>query len=158
MGFILFLNFCGNALIGLAYISGGKGIHGAISSFLGAVQAIINYAFEARGKKLPIWLVIIYALGFVGVNVWVGELSWGTVLAILACMCSVMSLVQKSGGKYRFWALGNNGIWSIYDILSQAYGGLIIHLVLFICTVTGIILYDRKSADKEESKDCEKTA
>ena len=150
MGLILFLNFCGNALIGAAYLMGGKGVNGAISSFLGAVQAIVNYLFTSRGKSLPRWLIAVYALAFVGVNLWVGKASWLSVIAIGACLCCVVSLVQNSGKKYRFWALCNNGVWCTYDICLRAYGSLLIHFALFCVTATGMILHDWKKKGEEK--------
>lgn len=144
MGLILFLNFCGNVLIGLAYLLGGNGINGAISSFLGGAQAIIIYLFEKREKDLPKWLIVIFIVSFIGVNLWVGQISWFTLLAVAACMCSVLQLIQKSGKTYRIWAMGNCLIWSIYDICTQSYGGLIIHLTLMAFNVVGMIWHDRK--------------
>ena len=153
MGLILALNCCGNALIGVAYVMGGNGINGAISSFLGTAQAVVNYVFAARDKKLPVWLIVVYAAAFVGVNLWVGGLSWNTAIAIIACLCSVMSLVQNTGRTYRFWALGNNGSWCVYDAVSKTYGGLIIHAALTLLVLIGILLYGRKKEDGDESSE-----
>ena len=144
MGIILFLNFCGNALIGFAYLTNGNGINGAISSFLGAFPALINYFFAVREKKLPIWLMITYAVVFAVMNVWVGGIAWATALAIVACLCSVMAIAQSSGKQYRIWALCNSGFWGLYDILMHTYGGLIIHIVLFLFTITGMFINDKK--------------
>lgn len=150
MGLILFLNFCGNALLGAAYLMSGKGVNGAISNLFGAVQAIVNYLFEARGKSLPKWLIAVYALGFIGLNLWIGEVLWISVLAIVACMCYILKLIQKSGKAYRFWALSNSGVWCVYDICSRTYGGLITHSVLSVFAVVGMILHDRKTKKSKE--------
>ena len=53
------------------------------------------------------------------------------------------------------WALGNNGIWCIYDLVSKVYGSLIIHVVLTVFTLVGIFVYDRKTARKEEKQEDE---
>lgn len=154
MGVILFLNFCGNAWIGFAYLADGKGINGAISSFLGAFPAIINYFFSVREKRLPIWLIGVYACAFIAVNLWLGGITWATALAIVACLCSVMAIAQSSGKQYRIWSLCNSGFWGIYDILMHTYGGLIIHVVLFLFTLVGMFINDKKTektSDEDKS-------
>ncbi len=150
MGFILFLNFCGNALIGIAYLLGGNGINGALSSFLGGLQAIVTYFFESRGKALPKWLIGIYALSFIVVNLWLGALSWLSTLAIAASMCYVMKLIQKSGKAYRFWALSNSVFWCVYDLCSRTYGSLAVHVALLLFTAVGMLLHDLKKSEQKE--------
>ena len=148
MGLIIFLCFCGNALVGLAYLKDGRGMTAAASSFLGAAQALINYFFQSRSKKIPWWIIIMHVASFVGLNLWVGKLSWGTMLAIVGCLCGVMALIQNSGKRYRFWMLCNNTTWGAYDILLHTYGGLIIHIVLMLFTLTGVFIHDIKRSKR----------
>ena len=114
---ILFFVFCGNVLFATSYLVGGSGFNGAASCYLGGVQTIINYFFDSKGKPLPKWLVVVYALSFVGVNLAVGGFKPLVILAIVACLTFIMCIGQKNGAKYRFWTIVNNSLWCLYDIL-----------------------------------------
>ena len=140
----LFLVTCGNLLVSVGYLCGGKGFNGAVTGFLAAAQALINYFFDAKNKPLPKWLIGLYALSFVGVNIWLSGVNFLSVLAILAALTCVMSIIQKNGAGYRFWTLLNCVLWSAYDIFSGAYSGLIVHGSMLFITIAGMILNDRK--------------
>ena len=150
MGLILFLNFAGNTLMGVAYLLGGNGINGALSSFLGGLLAIITYFFDAKEKSLPKWLIAVYAVSFLAVNLFGGAISWFTALALGACMCYIMALLQKSGKIFRFWSLSNSAIWCIYDFCTQSYGSLAVHIVLLVIAIVGMIVHDRKKQAKNQ--------
>lgn len=141
---ILFFVFAGNALVATSYLIGGSGINGAASCYIGAAQAIINYFFESKNKLLPKWLVVIYVIAFIAVNLIVGGFSALGILAIVASLTFVMCIGQKSGAKYRFWTIVNMLLWITYDILSKSYGALTSHIPLLIFTVVGMIVHDRK--------------
>lgn len=141
---ILFLVFCGNFLVATSYLVGGSGINGAASCYLGGIQSIINYFFESKNKPLPKWLVVVYAVAFVAVNIAVGGVSATGILAIVACLVFIMCIGQKNGAKYRFWTILNNLLWIIYDIVTRSFGALTSHVPLLVFTVAGMIIHDRK--------------
>lgn len=147
---ILFLVFSSNVLFATSYLFAGSGINGAASCFLGALQAIITYFFDSKNKPLPKWLVALYALGFVAVNLIFGGFNGMTVLAIVASLSFVMCIGQKNGAKYRFWTIVNSVLWCIYDLLSKSYGALVSHIILLIFTVVGMIIHDRKKEKVNE--------
>ena len=64
----LFFVFTGSMLMGTSYLFTGLGVNGAVSSFIGGGQAITNYFFNAKKKPIPVWLIVIYALMFLGMN------------------------------------------------------------------------------------------
>ncbi len=149
---ILFFVFCGNVLVAVSYLLGGQGINGAASCFVGSAQAIINYFFDSKNKPLPKWLVVIYALAFIAVNIIVsGGFSWLGGLAIIASLTFIMCIGQKNGAKYRFWTIVNMLLWCLYDLLSKSYGALTSHIPLLLFTVAGMIIHDRKSKKTEEA-------
>lgn len=153
MKIILFLVFCGNVLSATSYLLGESGINGAASCYLGGVQAIINYFFDSKEKKIPKWLIVIYALSFVCINLLVGDYKDPLVyVAIAATLTFVMCIGQSNGAKYRFWTLFNNALWLLYDILSESWEVLVtVHIPLVIFTVVGMFMHDRKKPlmDKE---------
>ena len=141
----LFLVLCGNLLTAIGYLCGGNAVNGSISCFLGTAQTAINYLFDSKNKPIPKWLVGLYALSFIGVNIWIGGVTFLSILTILACMTFIMGILQKSGTGYRIWTILNCVLWSAYDIFSRSYNGLIAHLTVLIFSVAGMIINDRKN-------------
>jgi hypothetical protein len=144
MKVILSLVFAANVFVAVGYLVGGDGINGAISCFIGAAQAFINYFFERKNKSVPIWLIVIYCVAFAAFNLACG-FSIPCLVAILASMTFVMCIGQKSGAKYRFWTIFNIVLWCLFDVLSHAYPALLMtHIPQLLFTVLGILIYDRK--------------
>ncbi len=141
---ILVLVCLGNALVATSYLIGGSGINGAASCYLGALQTLINYFFDKKGRALPAWLVALYAVAFVVCNLLVGGFTALCLLAIVASLTFIMSIGQKSGTKYRFWTIVNMLLWCLYDVLSRSFGALVSHIPLLIFTVVGMLIHDAK--------------
>lgn len=146
---ILILVCCANILVALGYLFGGSGINGAASCLLGGIQSVTNYFFESKNKAVPRWLIAIYAVAFISVNLAVGGFSLTVLLAIVACLSFIMSIGQKNGTKYRFWITVNTCLWCIYDIVTKSYGALASHIPLLLFTIMGIIIHDRKKKEIE---------
>lgn len=142
----LFFVFTGNVLVGASYLFTSLGINGAVSSFIGGAQAITSYFFSAKKKPLPVWLIAVYALLFLGINLATLESAIG-ILAILASLCFVGCVSAKSGKVYRIWQALNNVLWIGYDLLTCSYGPLVTHSVLLGFTLLGTWLNDRKPAN-----------
>lgn len=140
----LFFVFTGNILVGASYLFTSLGINGAVSSFIGGGQAITSYFFSAKKKPLPVWLIAVYALLFLGINLATIESPIG-ILAILASLCFVGCVSAKSGKVYRFWQALNNVLWIGYDILTCSYGPLATHSILLAFTLLGSFINDRKT-------------
>lgn len=145
---ILFFVFCGNALVAASYFAGGSGLNGAASCCVGAIQSIINYFFESKNKPIPKWLVVVYGLSFIVVNLAVSGFSALGILAIVAALAFVMCIGQKSGKKYRFWTIINMTLWCIYDVLSKSYSVLVTHIPQLIFVFVGVFIHDRKKTDE----------
>ena len=144
MKVILSLVFTANVLVAISYLVGGAGINGAISCFVGAAQALINYSFDRVNKAIPKWLIVVYCASFVVLNV-LGGFSIPCMVAILASLTFVMCIGQKSGAKYRFWTIFNTSLWCLFDIVSHAYPTLLMtHIPQLLFNVLGIVIYDRK--------------
>ena len=148
---ILFLVFCCNFFYATSYLVAGSGINGAASCYLGALLAIINYFFDSRNKPIPKWLMALYALSFIAVNIAVGGLSYLVLIAIVATLIFVISIGQKNGAGFRFWTIFNLALWCLYDVLSASYGALVAHVVQMLFTVIGMLVHDRKKENKTVS-------
>lgn len=146
---ILFLVFCGNILVATSYLVGGSGINGAAACYLGGLQTLINYFFSSKNKPLPRWLVAIYVVSIIALNIWVaGGISPLGLLVIIASLTFVMCIGQHSGAKYRFWTLVNMSLWCIYDILSGSYNVLVTHVPQLAFVIIGILIHDRHISSK----------
>ena len=148
MKFILLLVFLTNSLMASSYILTGA-FNGAVSSGLGAVQTIINYCFfERKNKPIPKWLIGIYALSFLIVNLLVFTRLLD-LIALAATMAFIMEICQKTGKQYRFWTAVNAVLWVIYDVISHSYGPLSTHAILLTATLVGMALHDKKEKTAE---------
>lgn len=145
MELILFLVFCGNVLVATSYLLDGKGLNGAAACYLGGVQAIINYFFDVKGKPLPKWLIAIYAVAIIVLNIWVAKgITVLGLLVIVASLTFIMCIGQPNGARYRFWTMVNMVLWCIYDVAAPAYPSLVTHVSILLFTVIGMIIHDRK--------------
>ena len=126
-----------------SYLFTAEGMNGAVSSYIGSIQALINLFYAQKEKKIPVWLLILYALSFIVANLAVLSDPVGYV-ALLATLCFVGCVSAKTGKGYRIWQTANNLLWILYDILSHSYGPLVTHTVLCLFTVAGILLNDGK--------------
>ena len=143
MGLTLLCVLLSNFLMATSYLVGGDGINGAISCYIGFLQAGINFLFQRKNKEIPKWLIGVYALMFITANL-LGEISWLSLLSIVACLTFIGGIAQKSGKGYRTWHVINSSLWCTYDILSKSYEPLVTHIILLTFDITGIIIHDRK--------------
>lgn len=150
MKLILFLSCVGNLLLGASYHVGGSGINGAVANYAGSIMCLVTYIFDSRQKKTPLWLLCIYMLIMVAINLAVGGIHLLSILVIAAGGAFTMGIVQPNGAKYRFWILVNLSLWCFYDILSASYAVLPVHIVQLGFTVAGMLIYDRKKLKMKE--------
>jgi hypothetical protein len=144
MTLILLLVFLSNTSVGTSYILTGA-LNGGVSCLIGAAQAIINYFYDRKEKKLPVWLIVLYAIAFTTANLLVFT-SVTDILAILACLIFIGCICQQNGKKYRLWLLANALLCVVYDVVNASYGPLITHGILLVITVFGMIMHDRNEA------------
>ena len=147
MGVILTFVFFGNFLVATSYLLDGNN-NGAACCYIGAAQALINYFFDKNQKPIPMWLVGIYAIAIVAINV---SVMAGIIdlLAIIASLTFIMCIGQNNGAKYRFWTIVNMVLWIAYDIIKGSYAALFTHVSLLLFTVLGKLIHDR-NRDKQD--------
>ncbi|MBR5239512.1 MAG: YgjV family protein [Clostridia bacterium] len=144
----LYLVLAGNLLVATSYLFTDNGVNGAISSYIGSIQALINIFYTKKNKNVPVWLLVVYALSFIVANIAVLKDAVG-IIALLATLCFVGCVSSKTGKGYRVWQAANNLLWILYDVLSYSYGPLVTHTVLCLFTVAGILWNDCRKTKKE---------
>jgi len=142
MKLILFLIFLTNVLIATSYILTGA-FNGAATCCVAAVQAIINYFFERKSKRIPVWLIAIYAVAFVIVNVLVFS-HITDIIALVAALMFIIVICQKNGKHYRLWTLAKTVLWAVYDLITLSFGPLCTHVIEIAIVIFGIVMHDRK--------------
>lgn len=144
---ILFLNFTGNALIAISYLLTGN-MSGAAICFVACTQVLINFIFDVKEKKIPVWLVVIYIISFLSVNLLTFGV-WYDIFSLAAAVILVLSVAQSAAKHYRILYFFNSTVWILYDFLAGAYGPLFTHIILFVATLLSIIIRDRKTISKK---------
>jgi hypothetical protein len=144
---ILIFNFTGNLLVGISYFLVSS-YSGAAICAVACIQVFVNYIFDVKKKKIPLWLVAIYALAFLGVNL-LSFKAWYDIFSLIAAMLFVISVAQENSKYYRIFYFLNSTVWIFYDFLAGAYGNLFTHIVLFAATLIAILVRDRKKAKSE---------
>lgn len=142
MKIILAFNFTGNFLVGLSYLLVGE-MSGAAICFVACVQVVINFIFGLKEKKVPTWLVTIYLMSFLAVNL-LTFASWYDIFALIAALLFVISVAQSTAKYYRILYFSNSTVWILYDFLAGAYGNLLTHIVLFVATLVSIIVRNKE--------------
>lgn len=146
MRLILFFVFCGNVLVATSYLLDGKGLNGAAACYLGGLQSLINYFFDSKNKQIPKWLLGLYAVAIIVLNIWVAKgVTLLGLLVIVTSLTFILCIGQPNGKKYRFFTIINMLLWCTYDIIAPAYPSLVTHISLLVFTVAGMIFYDRKN-------------
>lgn len=147
---VLIFNFLGNFLVGLSYVL-VKTYNGAAICLVACIQVCINYFFDIKGKKVPAYLIVIYLIAFVLVNL-ISFAAWYDIIALLAAICFVISVAQPDPKYYRILFISNSGLWIVYDFLAKAYGNLFTHTALFVATFVAICVRDIKDKNKGAGK------
>ena len=143
MKLILLFVFLANTLVATSYLLTG-GYNGAASCFVGAAQSIVSYFYDSKNKKIPLWLVGIYALSFVAVNLLVFK-EPEDLIAMVASLCFVLSIVQKNGKAFRIATLISTLLWLTYDFtVGETYGPILTHSIQLATVIFGIIIHDIK--------------
>ena len=139
---ILILLSSGNLLIALGYLSAGSGINGAASCFAGFFITLVNFCFTSKGKQVPKWLAVLYAIGLVALNLFVGGINIHTFIAIAACLVFIAGIFQSNGKGYRLFTILNILLWCTYDLTTKTYSALLSHSIQLAFALVGILAHD----------------
>ena len=145
MAGVLIFSLVGNFIVGTSYFLVGA-ISGGVICSVACIQLIINFCYNAKGKKVPNWLRAIYILSFVAVNL-ITFAHWYDALALVASVLFVLSVSQSNTLFYRIFFMSNSLLWIVYDIVAGAYGNLATHIILFSATMVSTIIRNKKATD-----------
>ena len=148
MGAILVLNVVGNLMMAAGYVCVSNASGAAISA-IAAVVGIINYFYAAKQKKIPVWLLIVYSVVFICANLATFS-NWKDIISLIAALTAVFVISSPNGKQYRIWAITNQSLWCLFDVLCGNWGPLASHLALACTTFLGILKNDIRKAPVHE--------
>ena len=130
----------------IAVMTAGGDCPGLNAVIRGVVTTAINFSFQVKGKTVPKFLIMIYLIISVILNLWVSKgISIGLILVIGASVAYQLGCAGKTGATYRFWILINLLLWCVYDVVSLTIGALLTHGIQFAIHIIGMLIYDKKS-------------
>lgn len=112
-------------------------ISGAVVNVIQLFQLLINYLYDAQGKKYPIYLIIIYIVVALlcGFATFTGPID---IFPVIASILFSVSILQTDERKLKMCMLFMFLAWAIYSFVVMAYSTAIVDILEFIAT--GIFL------------------
>ncbi len=126
------------------------GLLGAYTgALLNAVALIRAIVFVNKGKlwaDKKIWLFFFCALSVaVGVITWESALS---ILPILGMICTTVAFWIKTPKFVRLCAFPSSPLWLVYNLINQAWGGVLTEIINMTSIVVAIIRLDLNLSKK----------
>ena len=140
MRVIIVSQIAANGLLAAQAILGGTASASGII-FLGIVQTVISFIFTAKKKDFPMWLTLIFVVGFTVITV----IYFTNAFDILTCVAAwffAIAIVQKNSAVCRLYSAINVALWLIYDIFVMP-SGMINHTIILCFIIVAIIRLDR---------------
>ena len=130
----------GNVLSATTYLLLG-GLSGAGVCFIAIAHTVIMYIYNA--KKIPPHksVIVLFVALYIGCSA-IYYSSPADIISGTAAVCFALSVVQTKPSRSRLWFVFNPLLWLIYDVFTRAYGNMIMHVIIFVSTLTAIIRYD----------------
>ena len=118
-------------------------ITGCLICFFAVFETYINYLYDSKGKKIPIYVIAFYIL----LNLVLGLISFKSLIDIIPIVCALLyitTVCTKSESKIRKLMFSNQALWLIYDINSKAYMFAITNILTLISIVVAFFRFDYK--------------
>ena len=152
MSAVLAFNLTGNLIVAVNYpISGSLSFAGMAVCLVACVQVFINFLLARKNREVPVWLLVIYLVSFIAVNL-LSFGAWYDILALGAAVCFVFSISQQTPRTYRILYCANSTLWIVYDFLAASYSNLAVHIALALFTLVSMLVNDRKEKIPEKQK------
>lgn len=118
-------------------------ISGSLVCFFAVLETIINYIFDSKNKKVPIYVVIFYII----VNLALGIATYHHIIDIIPIICALLycaTVCTSKEANIRKIMFGNQTLWLIYDLIVKAYMFSISNILTLISIIISIYRYDIK--------------
>lgn len=118
-------------------------ISGSLVCLFAVLETIINYLYDNKNKRIPIYIISIYVI----INIILGLISYKGLFDIVPIICALLfcaTICTKKESNIRKIMFGNQSLWLIYDITIKAYMFSISNILTLISIIISIVRYDIK--------------
>ena len=140
MIWVRILQFFANTLLVVQYIITDN-ISASGVCVLAVVQLVVLMFFQWRGKRFPVPLTLLFMAGYLTVMALSFEKAPDILPGVAACLFA-LAVVQSRSEFYRIIATVNCVTWLSFDIWSETYSALILHISLLTIDLFTILRLD----------------
>ena len=118
-------------------------ISGSLVCFFAVIETFVNYLFDSKNKRVPIYVVIFYVI----VNLVLGISTYHSFLDIVPIVCALLfcaTVCTKNESTIRKLMFGNQSLWLVYDIIVKAYMFSISNILTLISIIIAFFRFDYK--------------
>ena len=118
-------------------------ISGSLVCFFAVFETFVNYLFDSKNKKVPIYVIAFYVV----VNLALGIYSYHSLIDIIPIACALLycaTVCTKKESNIRKEMFGNQTLWLIYDIIVKAYMFSVSNVLTLISIIISMIRFDFK--------------
>ena len=115
-------------------------ISGSYVCFFAVAETFINYMFDAKDKKVPLYVIAFYVV----VNIALGAYSYTQPLDIMPVICALIycaTVCTKKESNIRKEMFANQTLWLIYDLIVKAYMFSISNILTLISIIISMIRF-----------------
>lgn len=119
---------------------------GSLVCFFAVLETFINYLFDSKNKKVPIYIIAIYVV----VNLILGFSTYKGILDLIPIVCALLfcaTVCTKKESTIRKLMFGNQSLWLVYDIIVKAYMFSISNVLTLISIIISYFRYDYKKKE-----------
>ena len=119
-------------------------LSGSLICFFGALETVINYLFDRKNIKVPIYIIGLYII----INLILGFSTYKSIIDILPIICALLycvTICTKEEKNIRKLMFINQFTWLIYDLITKSYMLSISNVLTLISVVISYYRYDIKT-------------
>lgn len=125
-------------------------LSGSLVCFFAVIETFINYLFDSKNKKVPIYIIGIYVV----INIALGLSSYHSLLDILPIVCALLycaTICMQKESNIRKLMFANQSLWLVYDIIVKAYMFSISNVLTLVSIVISMIRFDYRGSKNKLS-------
>ena len=118
-------------------------ISGSLVCFFGIIETLINYLFDSKNKRVPVYIIVFYVI----VNIILGVSTYHSYIDILPVVCALLycaTVCVKKESDIRKLMFLNQSIWLVYDIIVKAYMFSVSNILTIISIIIAYFRFDYK--------------
>lgn len=122
-------------------------LSGSLVSFLAVIETVINYLFDSKNQKIPIYIIAFYVV----VNLILGFSTYQSLIDIFPIICALIfcaTVCVKQESSIRKLMFANQCFWLVYDLTVKAYMFSVSNVLTIISIIISYFRFDYKRRKK----------